>query len=325
VAPWLVLIGAAVLPLLTNDRYFQTILNMVLINAVLTLGFYVIFGMTGIFSVAQAAFWGVGAYTSAILTADLGLPVWAGFLFAPLIAVVAGMLLGAPTLRLKTHYLTMATIGFAEVARQLMINWDSLTHGPTGISGIPVPHIGSFAFDDPRSYYYLSLVLTVAVIVFVLQLRRSRLGRGMEAIRDDDLAAEAMGVNLPGLKILAFAISAACAGLAGAMYSHLVLYISPDLFHLEVAVQVLAMLLIGGRSSVAGAVVGAAVVTALPEVLRSIKDWWAIVYALAILAFLALLPEGLMGLVRQQWARLFPPRGGAQTDEPPAPGEGAAG
>jgi branched-chain amino acid transport system permease protein len=307
---------AILLPLASGDRYFLTLLNLVLINAVLALGFYIIFGLTGIFSVAQAAFWGVGAYTAAILTVDHGFPVWASFLLAPIVAAAFGVLLGAPTLRLKTHYLTMATIGFAEVVRQILINWEPVTKGPSGISGIPSPHLGSFRFNSPLRYYYLALIITALVVVVILRLRSSRLGRGMESIRDDDLAAEAMGVNVTGLKILAFALSAACAGLAGAMYSHFVRYISPDVFHLEAAVQVLAMVLIGGRVYVVGAVVGAIVVTLLPEALRTIKDWWAIVYALAILGFLAFMPQGLTGFalqLRDRWLQpRRPPEGSAE-------------
>lgn len=298
-------LGVVLLPLASGDRYILTLLNLVLVNAVLALGFYIIFGLTGIFSVAQAAFWGIGAYTAAIVTVDYHMPVWAAFLLAPVVAGAFGLLLGAPTLRLKTHYLTMATIGFAEVVRQILINWERVTKGPTGISGIPSPHLGSFSINTPLRSYYLGLAITAVVVVLVLRLRSSRLGRGMESIRDDDLAAEAMGVNVTGLKILAFVLSAACAGLAGAMYAHFVRYISPDLFHLEVAVQVLAMVLIGGRVYVMGAVVGAIVITLLPEVLRGIQDWWAIAYALAILVFLALLPQGLTGFALQTRDRLL--------------------
>lgn len=299
-------VGVVLLPLASSDRYFLTLLNLVLINGVLALGFYIIFGLTGIFSVAQAAFWGIGAYTAAIVTVDYGLPVWTAFLLAPAVAAVFGVLLGLPTLRLKTHYLTMATIGFAEVVRQVLINWERVTKGPTGISGIPSPQVGTFVINTPFRFYYFALIITVLVVVLILRLRSSRLGRGMESIRDDDLAAEAMGVNVTGLKILAFVLSAACAGLAGAMYAHFVRYISPDVFHLEVAVQVLAMVLIGGRIYVVGAVVGAIVVTLLPEVLRSIQDWWAIVYALAILGFLAFLPQGLTGFALQMRDRWRP-------------------
>ena len=286
----------------------QQILNMILINGIMTLGLYVIFGLTGIFSVAQAAFWGIGAYTAALLSTRLGFPWWAGFVIAPLVAAFFGVLLGAPTLRLKSHYLTMATIGFAEVLNQVEINWGGLTNGSNGIRNIPAPDLGFIVLDTPRKYYYLGLVLLALVVVLTSRLRNSRLGRGLEAIRDDGLAADAMGVKLTYLKILAFAVSAAFAGLAGAMYAHLVGYISPDVFSLEVAVQILAMLLIGGRSSVTGAVLGAAVVTILPELLRGLQTWWAIIYGIVVLAILAFAPGGFVGLYKRLLKRLRPSR-----------------
>jgi branched-chain amino acid transport system permease protein len=298
--PWAGLLAACALPFVLTGSYMQQIINMILINGIITIGLYVIFGLTGIFSVAQAAFWGIGAYTAALLSTKLGFPWWAGFLIAPVVAAFFGILLGAPTLRLKTHYLTMATIGFAEVVRQVEVNWMGLTDGPNGIRNIPAPDLGFIVLNTPRKYFFLGLAILALVVLLASRLRGSRLGRGMQAIRDDGLAADAMGVKLTYLKILAFAVSAAFAGLAGAMYAHLVGYISPDVFSLEVAVQVLAMLLIGGRSSVAGAVLGAAVVTILPELLRGLQTWWAIIYGLVVLAILAFAPDGFVGL----WKKL---------------------
>jgi branched-chain amino acid transport system permease protein len=301
--PWIGLLAACTLPFILSGGYMQHILNMILINGIMTLGLYVIFGLTGIFSVAQAAFWGIGAYTAALLSTKLGFPWWAGFVIAPLVAAFFGILLGAPTLRLKSHYLTMATIGFAEVVRQVEVNWAGLTNGSNGVRDIPAPDLGFIVLNTPRKYYYLGLALLVLVVVLTSRLRKSRLGRGLEAIRDDGLAADAMGVKLTYLKILAFALSAAFAGLAGAMYAHLVGYISPDVFSLEVAVQILAMLLIGGRSSVTGAVLGAAVVTILPELLRGLQTWWAIIYGIVVLVILAFAPDGFVGLSKRLWKR----------------------
>lgn len=299
--PWAGLLVACALPFVLPGSYMQQILNMILINGIITIGLYIIFGLTGIFSVAQAAFWGIGAYTAALLSTRLGFPWWAGFLIAPVVAAFFGVLLGAPTLRLKTHYLTMATIGFAEVVRQVEVNWMGLTNGPNGIRDIPAPDLGFVVLNTPRKYFFLGLAILALVVLLASRLRGSRLGRGLQAIRDDGLAADAMGVKLTYLKILAFALSAACAGLAGAMYAHLVGYISPDAFSLEVAVQVLAMLLIGGRSSASGAVLGAAVVTILPELLRGLQTWWAIIYGLVVLAILAFAPDGFVGL----WKKLM--------------------
>lgn len=301
---WAALAAAAAAPWLTVSDYGHVLLNMAGIHAILTLGFYVIFGLTGVFSVAQAAFWGIGAYASALLTTDAGLPVWVGFAAAPLAAAVAGVLLGLPTLKLKSHYLTMATIGFAEVVRQLMVNWDSLTHGPTGIPAIPAPSLGVIDLGSYRAYYYLTLACVAVTAGAVLRLRASRLGRGMRAILDDEVAAEATGVHVTSLKVLAFALSAGFAGLAGALYAHLQRYISPDPFHLEVTIQVLAMLLIGGRRSVAGAIVGAVLLTYLPEVLRGFKDWYMAIYGGGLLLILVVLPDGLAGFYNRAAARL---------------------
>lgn len=302
--PWVGMVVACALPFLFTSSYMHQILNMMLINGIITIGLYVIFGLTGIFSIAQAAFWGIGAYTSALLATRLGLPWYVGFVAAPLVAAVFGVLLGMPTLRLKTHYLTMATIGFAEVVRQVEVNWMGLTEGPNGIRNIPAPDLGFIVLNTPRKYFYLGLVMLGLIVLLANRLRASRLGRAMEAVRDDELAAEAMGVKLTPLKILAFALSAAFAGLAGAMYAHLIGYISPDVFHMEVAIQVLAMLLIGGRASPYGAILGAAAITVLPELLRGLEDWWAIIYGLVVIAILAFAPRGFLGLIQQLVGRI---------------------
>lgn len=302
---------AAGAPLLSSSDYGPQLLNLAVVHAVLAVGYYVIFGLTGILSIAHAAFWGIGAYASAILTVDAGLPIWAGFLAAPLVAALFGVLLGVPTLKLKTHYLTMATIGFAQVVRQFLINYDKLTHGPTGIRGIPAPNLGFVILDTPFKYYYLGLAVLAVVVVAVLWLRSSRLGRGLQAVRDDELAAEASGVNVTWLKVMAFAVSAAIAGVAGALYAHQVRYISPEVFHLEFDIMVLAMLMIGGRNSVAGAVAGAVLVTYLPEALRAFKDWNMAIFGVMLLLILVFMPDGVAGLVRRWFGRGRPAKGGA--------------
>jgi branched-chain amino acid transport system permease protein len=299
--PYLALAGAALLPLATGTAYGQVFLNVAVLNAIAVLGFYVIFGLTGIFSVAQGAFVGIGAYTSAILTVDFHWPVWAGVLAAPMVAALAGVLLGAPTLKLKTHYLTMATIGFAEVVRLVMTNWDQVTHGTSGIRGIPAP---AAAFEQPVPYYYLGLAVLLLTVLAVNRLRHSRLGRNLEAIRDDELAAETCGVNLTAYRIMAFAVAAALGGLSGGLYAHLLRYVSPDAFTLEQTIQILAMLMIGGRSSVGGAIAGAVALTYLPEALRSFKDWYMAIYGAGLLLILIFLPDGIAGLARRAWKRM---------------------
>lgn len=287
---------AALLPLLAATPYSQVLLNMAVVNAINALGLYVIFGLTGILSVAQAAFWGLGAYAAALLSTDAGLPVFVGFLAGPALAALAGVLLGLPTLKLKSHYLTLATIGFAEVVRLVLMNWESVTHGPTGVREIPAPTLpGGLELASPRLYFYLSLALLLLAVVAVQRLRHSRLGRGLEAVRDDELAAAATGVSTTGLKVLAFAFAAALSGLSGALYAHLQRYISPDAFGLDHTIQFLAMLMIGGRRSVPGAILGAVLLTYLPEGLRFLQDWYMAIYGAGLLLILIFVPDGLAG------------------------------
>lgn len=300
---------AAVMPALVSAGYGINLLNMAVIFAILTLGFFTLFGLTGIFAVSQVAFWAIGAYTSAIVTTKLHWPFWGGLVAAVAVSALAGLLLGLPTLKLRSHYLTMATIGFAEAVRIVATNADKLTGGPNGIGQIPAPALGPLVFNTPYRMYYLGLVFLALVLVGLFRLQRSRLGRAMQSIRDDELAAEAMGVNVTRIKVLAFALSAAAGGIAGPLYASLQSFISPDAFTLPVTVQVTAMLMIGGRSSIPGAVAGAVLLTYLPEWLRSLQDWYMAIYGLALLLVLIFLPEGLAGAARRLYTRAL--KGGA--------------
>lgn len=297
--------AALCLPWLAGTPYSQGLLNLTIINSILVLGFYIIFGLTGIFTVSQVAFMAIGAYTVAILTADHHWSPWLALAAAPCTATLFGILLGLPTLKLKSHYLTMATIGFTEVVRLVLINWEPVTHGPSGIRGIPTPVLGAAPLDSSRMLYYLCLAVLLLALAGVGRLRSSRLGRGLEAIRDDELAADTCGIGLMRYKIMAFALSAFLGGLAGGLYAFHMRYVAPDAFTLEQTIQTLAMLMIGGRTAPAGSVVGAVALTYLPEALRSFKDWYMAIYGLGLVAVLIFLPDGLVGLFRRSWRRLM--------------------
>lgn len=300
-----VLAVALLLPWLFSTSYPLGLLNLAVINGILVLGFYVIFGLTGIFTVAQVAFSAIGAYTVAILTVDYRWPPWLALGAAPLVAMLFGMLLGMPTLKLKSHYLTMATIGFTEVVRLVLINWEPVTHGTSGIRGIPAPALGPLSLGTPRLFYYVCLAMLLLVLAGVNRLRASRLGRSLEAIRDDEMAAETCGVDLTSHKILAFGLSAFCGGLAGGLYAYQLKYVAPDAFTLEQTIQILAMLMIGGRWSPAGSLLGAVVLTYLPEALRTFKDWYMAIYGAGLLTILIFLPDGIAGFLRRAWRRLM--------------------
>jgi branched-chain amino acid transport system permease protein len=277
--------------------YSISILIFGCVNALLCLGFYVIFGLTGILSLAHAAFMAIGAYVSGILAATYGLPLPVAIVAGTLVAAATGALLGIPTLRLRSHYLVLVTVAFGEVVRQLIVNFEAFTGGVQGFS-VPFPSpvsLGRFSFDPSNQYIYLLICLlsVVGAMVACQRLRSSRIGRSLEGIRDDELAAGIVGVNTTYFKVLAFVISAALAGFGGALYAHFTGFLSPDHFTFETTVLVLAMVVVGGKRSIPGVVIGAMALTIFPEVLRDFKDWYPSIYGIVVLLTLWLAPNGL--------------------------------
>ena len=310
-ARWLgALLGLAVLayPWLAPSDYLLRVGNVVLVYAVLALGLNFTVGWTGQVSLGHAGFWGIGAYTTAILTAKLAAwSPWGAMALGATLAGLTGVLLGLPTLRLKGHYLALATIGFGEVVQLVFNNWRPVTGGADGVSGIPVLAIGPFAFDTERRMFYLLLVAVALLTVGAARIRDSGFGRAFMAVRDNELAADVAGVPTTSVKTLAFALGAAYAGLAGALYAHLLRYVSPDVFGFEQSLLILSMLVIGGLGSLAGALVGALVGVALPELLRIFGVYYMAVYALLVILVIVFMPTGLVGVARRGGPQERPP------------------
>ncbi len=303
------LIGAALLVALAMPRLFPSPYNLVLLNMALmyslvVLGLNFVYGFGGIFSLAQAAFWGIGAYTSALLTTDAHMSFPVGLLGAILVTSLFGVILGVPTLKLRSHYLTMATLAFAEAVRLVLMNTDKLTHGANGVRDIPPAAFGPLVFDTPERFYYLSLAAVLAAILFTVRFRRSRLGRALEATRDDELAAGASGVDVTYLRVLAFVLSALLAGTAGSLWAAFSSYISPETFDLNSTIRFVAMLLIGGAGTALGPLVGTVLLTYLPEWLRFLEAYYMAIYGLSIVLMLVFAPKGLVGLAERLIARL---------------------
>ena len=259
-------------------------------NALLALSIYLTLSC-GMLAIANAAFMGIGAYTSSILTMNFGLPfpvVLAAGMGAPaLIAYV----IGKPTLRLSGVYLAMATLAFGEVVRIALLNAESLTGGALGLNGIP---------QSTQWWHVLvALALTLAVL---WRLRRSRVGRAFESIKEDETAAGLMGINVASFKMLAFLLGAAIAGLAGALNAHLTFFISPGEYGFDRAVDILTMTILGGISSLTGPVIGAFMLTLLPELLRSFKDFRLVVNGFILVLIVLFLPRGIWDPARfRQW------------------------
>ncbi|MBD7939487.1 MULTISPECIES: branched-chain amino acid ABC transporter permease [Cytobacillus] len=294
---------------LINPYYLQ-VGCFILINIILGISVYITLS-TGQLSLANAGFMGIGAYTSALLTIHFDLPIIIGIIIGALVAALCGVLIGIPTLRLQGVYLAIVTLGFGEVIRVIFVNWETLTNGSVGISGIP--HIGreilktlqGFGFQPMSiglqnnqfiflSIFILLLLITIFVIWFFRRQHQSRVGRAFAAIKLDEKAAESMGINITYYKVLAFAQGALVAGFAGAMYAHILAYISPADFAYHRAVEILIFVVFGGSEVIWGPIFGAFFLTLMPEVLRFISEYRYMIYGLIIIIMMAVRPQGLI-------------------------------
>ncbi|MCE5264998.1 MAG: branched-chain amino acid ABC transporter ATP-binding protein/permease [Deltaproteobacteria bacterium] len=296
--PAVLVVVVLLLPRFITSSYWLNLINLAMSFSIACLGLNIVLGYTGQLSLAQAAFWGVGAYTSAILTTQLGLPVWAGMFAAFFVAALCGVLLGIPTLKLSGHYLAMATIGFGIIVQLILVNEIWLTNGSDGITKIPSPWIGSLELKDPGTFFYVAAVSLILLTWGAIRLKNSRVGRAFMAIRENEMAAGATGVDTTYYKVMAFALSAGYAGVGGWLFAHGGShYISPDTFSFEQSVILLVMTVLGGNGSAIGSIVGGTLLTLLPEVLRFLKDSYMMVYAAGIVLIMIFMPRGIAGLV----------------------------
>ncbi|BCJ85484.1 branched-chain amino acid ABC transporter ATP-binding protein/permease [Effusibacillus dendaii] len=287
-APWMLGNGPQI-------DYFVTLMILAVSYAIACLGLTVVSGFAGQISLAQAAFYGVGAYSFAILLVLHHVPYWISVVFAILLTLVSGLLLGLISLNIRSHYLALVTIGFGIILNLVFHNWTDLTKGADGIGGIQRPWLGVLLDNDK---FYLSFALVVLLLTgfFIAKLKRSRWGRALLALRENELAAEVVGVDTYRMKLVAFTFSAVAGGIAGIVYASGARYISPDMFTFEKSVLFFAMTLIGGSSSVTGTVAGAFLLTFLPEWLRFLNGMYLVIYGLAIILVLIFVPGGLSGI-----------------------------
>ncbi|WP_371381252.1 branched-chain amino acid ABC transporter permease [Sporomusa aerivorans] len=295
----LILVAAAV-PLIINNDYVIRILIMSGVFSILALSLNLVTGYTGQFCLGWAGFYGIGAYASALLVMKLDFSFWLAMPLAGLVAAFFGILLGIPTMRLKDIYLAIATLGFGEIIRLIMLNWTDLTRGSMGLPGIPSPKLFSYEFATNLPFYYLCLLLVVLTIAVIRRIIDSRVGRALIAIREDDLAAKAMGIDVTGYKILAFAVGAFFAGIAGAFYAHYASFIDPHTFSFSESIAILAMVVLGGMGSVAGSIIGAVTLTIAPEILRDLSEYRMIIFGLIMMVVMLIRPQGIMGKGREK-------------------------
>jgi branched-chain amino acid transport system permease protein len=293
------------LPILSGSTYVITVGVFSGLNALVAIGLCVLMGYAGQVSLGQAGFYGIGAYVSAVLSQQYGLPVMISVLSAMIVAAFAAVLLAVPSLRLKGHYLAVATLSFGEIINIILNEWGP--GGPSGFGDIPHFDILGITFDSTMSYFYLVWVCVALVLLFSFNLINSRAGRALRALHGSELASRAMGLDVTALKIKVFILSAVYASLAGSLYAHYVTFISPSSFTLFYSVLVLMMAVIGGITNLWGAVIGSVLITILPELLRSFEEFDVLVYGLVLTLALMFFRKGLVPLFIERINKLRRP------------------
>jgi branched-chain amino acid transport system permease protein len=289
------LAAAILLPAVVRSPYVLHVGVLAGIYVVLTLSLNLVTGFCGQFSLGHAGFYGIGAYSAALLAVTWGSPFVANLAGAAVAAGAAGFLIGLPTLRLGGIYLAMATLGFGEIIHLVLLNWLAVTRGPLGIPAIPGPAVLGVDLATPARQYYVVLALVVIATLIVSRLVNSSFGEAIQAIREDEIAAEALGVPTTRLKVVTFTLSAALAGVAGAFFAHYATFVSPGSFTLVESILVLSLLVFGGMGSVEGSIAGAVVLTVAPEVFRFLAEYRMVIYGAILLGLILFRPQGLLG------------------------------
>jgi branched-chain amino acid transport system permease protein len=291
-----------------TNPYTLNLYGLVCIYAIVAMGLNLLLGYTGQISLGHAAYFAVGAYTSALLTTDLGYPFVIAIFAAVCLTAFCGLLVGIPSLKLEGPYLAMATIGFGEIVKMTLVNWETVTHGPVGLSRIAHPSFFGYELDSPTSMYYF--VASCAIVAFFIyyNLIRSHYGKTFLAVRDSVKAAAAMGVNVRRVKVIAFVFSTAFAGLAGALYAHLNRYIAPDAFGFGESINFLIIVVVGGMGTIAGPIAGALIIVYLREWLQVLSDANMLIYGLLLMVLMVFIPRGTVGTILEileAWRRTY--------------------
>jgi branched-chain amino acid transport system permease protein len=296
-------IVAFAIPAFLRSNYHVMVLNVAAINVIVVIGLNLLMGYAGQISIGHAAFFGLGAYLSGILTTTYGFPPWPTILLAILVTGCIAYGVGIPTLKLEGHYLVMATLGFNVIVYILMIQLDRVTGGPSGFPGVPQLHIGGFVFNSDRRIYYLLWSVSLGVLILSLNLIRSRVGRALAALSHNEIAARCSGVNTEKYKINIFVMSAMLASLAGSLYAHYITFISPGSFSIFFSLQLVTMVLVGGMGSLWGSIFGTLLLTLLPELLHGVKEYNILVYGLVLTTVLVFFPQGFFPGMIHAWEK----------------------
>jgi branched-chain amino acid transport system permease protein len=311
--PWLIFaLGVALVRLSVANDYYFTLLNIIAINTLLVVGLNLLLGYAGQISLGHAAFFGLGAYTTGILTATYGVSPWLALPAGLVVAGLAAFLVGIPALKLKGYYLAMATLGFGIIVSIFFNQAQGLTGGPSGLSGIPSLSLFGLTLDSPERLFLLIWPVLGVILLLSANLVNSRLGRSLRALHDSEAAAQSLGVNTSRAKLLIFVWSALYAALAGSLYAHTLNFIAPTSFNFMFSIKLVTMVVVGGMASVWGSLLGAAVLTILPELLAMFHDYEIIIFGVILMVVIIFLPRGLVRGILDLWEfRRYKKEGGS--------------
>ena len=287
-------------------KYKIFLLSLLAIYALVALGLNLLMGYTGQIAAGHAGFLAIGAYFTAIIGENLPwMPCPVSLLLAGIFTGAIGFLLGIPILRLKGFYIAMATIAFGVVVSEVILQWSSLTGGDDGFS-VPTAQIAGFAFDSDYKLYYLIIPVTLMMTLLARNLVNGYIGRAFIALRESEIAAQTIGIDLARYKTIAFAISAFYTGVAGGLFAYLITYLSPDAFTIELSVDFIAMIVIGGMGSILGSIIGAVVLTGMQQVLAGLLDLQILIFGISLIVFMIFMPKGISGMIydlKEKFAR----------------------
>lgn len=294
IRPYMLLPLLFFLPFITSE-YFIDVATLAGIYIILALGLNVVVGFAGLLNLGFVAFYAIGAYTYALLNTRFGFDFWSALPFSIGLTTAAGFLLAIPALRLRGDYLAIVTLGFGEMVRLILNNWDSVTRGPNGISGISPPTIMTISLDKLSYYYYLVLFFVILAVFVTNRVYSSKIGRAWVAIREDETASSAMGINTTLYKLYAFAFGAFWAGLAGNLFAAKMQFVSPESFTFMESILILCMVILGGLGSIPGVILGAIILVLLPEVLREVQLYRMLALGGGLVLMMIFRPQGLLG------------------------------
>ena len=310
-----VIAGAAFLPLAVQDEYLLHLGVIILFSVVLATSFNLIVGYAGEFPLGHMAFLGIGAYTAALLASRFGMPIYITVPAGGFVAAAAGLAIGAITLRLRGPFFVIITLCFAEVLRLVANNWVALTNGPMGISGIPKPPWIEVqnALGQKMSFYYVALIVAAIVLYLAYRFVYSNIGRAAVAIRENRFVSQSVGISPFYYALVTFILGAMMAGLAGSFYAHYISFVGPEVFGFSFMASTIIMVLLGGKGTLVGPVVGAIVAVLLEEYLRDFKELRLSIFGAIVIAVVLFMPRGLMGFLTQWRERYVRKAEGEQT------------